>query len=204
MIGAAQPASKSHFWLSADGTADGLIRRRPVGSPDQPDSYRDHPLSGCRNGRRPVRDKDDKVIPGSSQRCEPRPGYLHGLPTDADEMLRYLHANSQGQNGRDTEAFMTAADLITTAHLPSGARAALFEALAKIPGVSVAGDITDVAGRPGTAVVMNHNGMRDYLIFDVKTHAYLGRQETVADSGDLVWAEAQLRVAAVNRAGQLP
>jgi len=50
---------------------------------------------------------------------------------------------------------------------------------------------------------MTHNGMRDYLIFDIRTHAYLGRQETTTDTGELVSATAQLRVAAVDRAGQL-
>jgi len=64
-------------WLSADGTADGLIRSRSAASA----SYDSYPIDGCRDGHQPERDKAGKVIPGSSRPCVPQPGYLGALPT---------------------------------------------------------------------------------------------------------------------------
>jgi hypothetical protein len=202
--GAVEPPSVRQTWLSADGTADGLVRSRPRSSVDRPESYRSTPIDGCRNGLMVQRDKNDKVVPGSSRPCTPQPGYLQALPTDPDAMLRYLQTHSQGQNGRDIQAFITAGDLLDTSYEPPAALAALFEAVAEIPGVTVAQNVTDAAGRKGVAVAMTHNGVRDYLVFDATTHAYLGTRSTPADSDDLIDATALLRVAAVDRAGQLP
>ena len=144
-------------------------------------------------------------------------------------MLTYLYGNSHGDNPRDQQAFITAADMLRGAYLPPAARSALFRAMARIPGVRAMPDVVDVAGRHGVAVTRTY-GYRQELIFDPKTYEYLGEQETVvADPGTggpgttpgrspghtasqvpdlplgMVFGRiAILRVAIVDRAGQVP
>jgi hypothetical protein len=194
----------SRTWLSPDGTRDGLTHSRIMSSPDEPGSWDARTIDACRDGRQVARDKDEKLLPGRSQRCLPRLGYLGSLPTDPAAMLRYLYTHSQGQNGPDVEAFDVAGSLLLDGYVPPAALAALFEAVARIPGVSAARNIPDAAGRRGIAVVMAHHGMNDYLVFDAGTHEYLGRRQTVTETGETVWATARLRVGVTDQVGQVP
>ncbi|MFB9441556.1 CU044_5270 family protein [Dactylosporangium vinaceum] len=186
-------------WMSVDGTQDGLIRidRTDIAVP------------GCRNGRQ-TQSKGGK---SETTACRPVRGYLPDLPTDSDRMREYLYAHSSGGNPRDQQAFTTAADLIREAYLSPAALAAVFDAVAKIPGVDVVGDVTDQAGRHGVAVALDEvQGMRTELVFDKQTHAFLGvravmYRDSPADGlhkGDVFSSFAVLHVAVVDRAGQTP
>ncbi|WP_433210659.1 CU044_5270 family protein [Dactylosporangium sp. CS-047395] len=140
-------------------------------------------------------------------------GYRADLPTDTEVMRKYLYDHASGGNPRDQQAFTTAADLIREAYLSPAALAAVFDAVARIPGVDVVGDVTDDAGRPGVAVALTEvQGMRTELIFDKATHAFLGvRSVMVRDDptsglvrGDIFSSASVLRTAIVDRAGQTP
>jgi hypothetical protein len=191
------PVTTRHWqeWRSADGTHDGLIR----GS--HGDSTR---LPGCVNGL-------ETTVPGDDHGpapCRVAPGYLKDLPTDADAMLAYL-----GRMAADyhLEARSAAVLLLFQGYLPPPARAALFEALAKIPGAVLIDDLTDAAGRHGMAVARTTDGVRGALIFDPASYAFLGaRTDAVADNvsglpvGATLWSHAIDRIAVVDQAGQLP
>ncbi|MGI5245398.1 CU044_5270 family protein [Dactylosporangium sp. CA-139066] len=184
-------------WLSAGGERDGLVRS----------NNETFMIDGCQNGRQ-TQSKGGK---SETTSCTPIPAYLAGLPTTADAMLDYLYTHSSGGNPRDQQAFTTAADLIRESYVPPAALAAVFEAVARIPGVDVVGDVTDDAGRPGVAVALTEvQGMRTELIFDKKNHGFLGtRSVMVRDQDGLrkgdIWASsAVLKVAIVDRAGQTP
>ncbi|MEU6207862.1 hypothetical protein ABZ814_30270 [Micromonospora musae] len=93
-------------------------------------------------------------------------------------------------------------------YVPPRALAALFELLAREPGaVVISGDVVDAAGRHGVAIRMPGviGGAHD-LIFDRETHVYLGFRGSVIRGGkeSLHAAAARLRVAIVDRPGQLP
>ncbi len=196
------------IWLSADGTRDGLLRERPA-------SGRPHEavLEGCKDGKRTGTDGDRTA----QDPCTPTPGHHADLPTNADGMLRYLYRRADGMkspgngNPRDQQAFTAAGDLIREAYVPPASLAAVFEAVARIPGVRVIGDVTDQAGRAGIALAREEvQGIRDELIFDRKTYAFLGEHEVLTreaygvPAGQSIWSTAVLRVAVVDRAGQLP
>ncbi|MFR9779722.1 CU044_5270 family protein [Micromonospora sp. MS34] len=189
-------------WLSADGTRDGLVRTDSGGGP------RDLPLPGCRGGTSTV----SKNGTAAQVKCTPVPGYRAALPTDADGMLRHLYRSADGtKNPRDQEAFAAAGDLIREAYLSPASLAAVFEAVARIPGVRVVGDVTDAAGRAGVALARDEvQGLRVELIFDRTTHAFLGEHEVLArdayglTAGTSVNSTAVLKIAVVDRAGQLP
>lgn len=166
-------------WSSVDGTQGGLVRTRPVTDP---------------NGW-----SAQAVLPPDAH------GYRRNLPTDPAAMLTWLYASSHGDNQRDEQAFITASDLVAGAYLTPQVQAALYEAVAKIPGITALPDMVDLAGRHGVAIGMGHldpshpaDGRspaiaRNAMIFDPTNSVYLG-------SG----VSARLRQATVNQAGQLP
>ncbi|MFI5914617.1 CU044_5270 family protein [Dactylosporangium sp. NPDC051541] len=186
-------------WMSVDGTRDGLIRNGDAGTA----------VPGCRDGQQ-TQSKGGK---SETTACRPLRAYLRDLPTATDAMRKYLYEHAAGGNPEDQQAFTTAADLIREAYLSPAALAAVFDAVAKIPGVDVVGDVTDQAGRHGVAVALDEvQGMRTELIFDKESHAFLGvRSVMYRDSpgdglhkGDVFSSSAVLKVAIVDQVGQEP
>jgi hypothetical protein len=197
------------IWLSAAGTRDGLLRvqPRPASSPARPASaWQTTVLPGCRNGR--PNPAAGAAVPNG--RCVPQPADQKGLPGSARAMLAYLYRNSHGQNPAAVQAFITAGDLIRESYVRPAALAALFAAAAQIPGVSVAEHAVDAAGQQGVAVQQTYHGISEQLIFNPRTYAFIGeRQVAVSASpglsvGTVLDSTAILRLAVVDRAGQLP
>jgi hypothetical protein len=177
-------------WLSASGTKDGLLREQP----------RSSPLPG-----HPTGPWQTITLTGHQQ-----PAYLPGLPTSPDAMLRYLYRNSQGQNPPDQQAFITAGDLIRESYLRPAALAALFEAVARIPGVVVVHGAVTVSGTRGIAVQRIFQGQSNQLIFDPRTYAFIGERQVVVrglpgiKAGTVMDFTAVLKVAIVDHTGQQP
>jgi hypothetical protein len=134
-------------------------------------------------------------------------------------MLRYLHRPGGASNvPADEKAFQRASDVIETSLTAPAVQAAVFRAVAQMPGVTVSPGAVDAAGRHGVAVGRMGGPWRFELIFDAKTHRYLGSSVNIVDlvtalpgltvsgmkSGDPTTQTAILRVAIVDRAGQLP
>jgi hypothetical protein len=194
-------AELREVWLSADGDSNGLIRQQPR-SPS--------------NLGRPTGPWQNTVAPpcsdttGSGAVCQPQPGYPAGLPTSAGAMLTYLYRNSHGQNPPPVQAFITASDLIQVSYLRPAALAALFGALEKLPGVSVADHAVNAAGQHGVAVQQTFHGISNQLIFNPRTYAFIGAREVAVSAssglrvGAILVSSATLRLAVVNHAGQLP
>jgi hypothetical protein len=189
-------------WLSADGTRDGLIRSEPRAGGTAHDTV----VPGCKDG---VMTQSKRGVTGTSS-CTPTPAYVADLPTDADAMLAYLYRNSGGtKNPKNQEAFSAAATLIGEAYLRPASLSAVFGALAKIPGVTVIGNVTDEAGRSGVAISLKEvQGTRTELIFDRSSHAYLGTRTVMANdadglhAGDLMFSSAVLSIKIVDKVGE--
>jgi hypothetical protein len=195
-------SQRRQAWLSADGTRDGMIRERAESGGDA----KVMEMPGCRDGIR-VQSKGGKAF---GQPCEPEAHYRMDLPTDADGMLAYLYrAGGDTRNPRDQDAFNAAGDLIREAYLSPASLAAVFDAVAQIPGVTVIGEVKDEAGRTGVAVALTQvQGSRTELIFDARTHAFLGERSTQVrnqdglKAGQVLDSTAVLKIAIVDRAGQ--
>jgi hypothetical protein len=92
----------------------------------------------------------------------------------------------------------------------------VYRAAAQIPGTTTSQPATDVAGRLGLAVARTDTGIRTELIFDRASYQYLGTNRVIVDAAAasaLNWGgwqllsvdeDAILRVAVVNRTGDLP
>ena len=178
-------------WMSASGTRKGLSRFQP----------RSSPLPGHPTG-------PWTTTAGSGDHT---PAYIPSLPASADAMLSYLYQHMTGSNPPDQQAFIAAGDLIRDKYVPPAAMAAVFSAVAKIPGVAVVPGAVTVNGTRGIAVQRIFQGDSYQLIFDLRTHAFIGeRQIVVAGTrsllrpGTLMYATTLLNVAIVDHAGQQP
>jgi len=141
--------------------------------------------------------------------------HLSTLPTDADEMYDWLRETAPKYSGQETDQamFVRAGDLIRNTIVPPEVNAALFRAVARIPGVTVIDNAVDAAGRSGIAIARKDpdNPSRDEWIFDKKTHEFLGEREVATSDwsggvkkGDVTSNTAILDRAVVDKAGQRP
>ncbi|MEV1328706.1 CU044_5270 family protein [Micromonospora costi] len=197
--------SRVQTWQSAGGLAHAQARYRPE---NEPDGWGDLRVLRPNDPANPLKELDEL----------PSPAYHGDLPTDPDELLRYLRdhpvdlhlpegADEQAVYGSEGMAYTTARSMLH-GYVPPRALAALFELLARQPGaVVISGDVVDAAGRHGVAIRMPGviGGNSDF-VFDRDTHAYLGTRDSIVRDGkeSLFSATALLRVAIVDRPGQLP
>jgi hypothetical protein len=110
-----------------------------------------------------------------------RAGML-AFPTDPQTIYKRLNDAYQGNgHSREGEMFTEIGDALRETAVPAGLRAGLYGALALIPGVELVGDVTDRAGRHGTAVAFTEVGMRNELIFDPATSEMLAERTVLLD-----------------------
>lgn len=106
--------------------------------------------------------------------------FLTTLPTDPDELLRQIYAavHDPGKPGytvdRDQEAFDIVGHVLNGSLLPPDLGGALYRAVAKIPGVTLATDAVDVAGRHGIGVTRVGRSRTATWIFDRETYDFMG------------------------------
>ncbi|PPK65190.1 CU044_5270 family protein [Actinokineospora auranticolor] len=155
-------------WFSVDGKHDSLMRR----------AGRDTPVPGCRGGVEAVV-KGDDVVPGQFQPCEVRPAYRSDLPTTTEAMITYLADNASGEPGDINARGKDILGLATESMLPPATRAALYEAAAQIPGLTVIPSTQDGAGRPGVGITWTQpegdpGSVGVVMVFDPTTHQFLG------------------------------
>ncbi|OIJ68233.1 hypothetical protein WN71_008960 [Streptomyces mangrovisoli] len=205
------------------GTFDGPVRlgalhRREVWSVQNP-----RPVT--RGGW--MRDSGkDAVMPGEEIPIEfsdataagiDRPTYqwLASLPTDPDALLRLLYARATVSEGesKDQAVFRTVGDLLGSTVMPPANAAALYEAVKRIPGITVIADAVDAAGRHGIGITRDDpsSATRDEWIFDRDSLAYLGSRSYVTHDAargitkdTLAGADAVIERAVVDRHGVAP
>jgi hypothetical protein len=157
-------------WFSVDGTRDSLIGDTKVG--------------GCRNGKAPMYGTNDPRREGELEDCAPRPVYRTDLPTTAEAMLAYLYAKEADRDGRATYIGKDVYGLAYERVLRPASYAALFEAAARVPGLTALDHVTDGAGRPGVGIRFPVSPGSDpkakpiVLVFDATTYQFLGTTDS--------------------------
>jgi hypothetical protein len=184
-------------WSSVDGTGGAHIRQKSLEpGKDEPGADWEQAFPPCTTDR--VTDCDSDV------------GYPRDLPTDAAAMREHLYGTPRGDNPADRGAFTTIGDIMRSHYVTPDAAAAMFEAAATIPGVTLAPGAVDTAGRRGVAVSRLESGSRRELIFEEGTYRYLGEREVAtadhpaAPEGAVISYRVQLEVAIVDRPEQMP
>jgi hypothetical protein len=215
------------MWSSVDGSKPGVLDMTAPCGPLWAGGAPPRPTYGaCHAAIEPL------GLPDSSY-ASPYAGLgtyaaLEKLPANPAALLDYIQkyyatsyaqqiAAQQAAGGPVTVGSVAAWDfdwmrytLDFVAVLPPPLGAAIFQALARIPGVYLIPHVTDYAGRPGMAVAMTIDGQRNELIFDPGTYQYLGSQTVLTQSvpglpaGTVVQAIALLKTAVVNTAPKPP
>lgn len=200
------PAHRVETWEAVDARRDGLVR-------DAADPRGEHALAGLPPGNR-FHDQSSSY------------DSMKSLPTTAAGMYAWLtKASGAGATfhfvtwkdssyveDRQQAMFLVAGDVINTAIVPPAQSAALYRAVARIPGVEVDEDAVDALGRHGVAISRTDGTthVRAEWIFDGKTHELLGQRETVTrdyaglKKGTVVLDTAIQRRAVVDKAGLRP
>ncbi|MET8121635.1 CU044_5270 family protein [Micromonospora sp. NPDC005189] len=114
----------------------------------------------------------------------PTPAYLAGLPTDAARLLETLRQAVSGQGSKhspDQQVFTAVLDLLREAApiMPPALRAALYHAVALIPGIERVGGRVELGGRQGVAIgrdgeATGNETEREELVFDTAGRELLG------------------------------
>jgi hypothetical protein len=156
-------------WYSIDGTHDGM----DFGSLPQGGSGTTV-IPGCRNGRQAVT-KGGRFMPGVTQPCTPDPAYLPDLPTDPQQLMTYLEKHDHASADDPNTVGKSVWDLVHSHYLRPSQWAALFQALAQLPGLRVHQHATDPAGHPAFGISWtNAYGDDGELFFDPHTFRFTG------------------------------
>ncbi|MEV8516516.1 CU044_5270 family protein [Dactylosporangium sp. NPDC051484] len=178
---------RRQIWKSVNGGPGGLLRD-PDGSDDVPN-----------------------IISGGESLNAPSFRYLTTLPTNPDLLLAKIYLKTFGAGtSPQQEAFVTIGDLMRESVVPAKLARTLYEAAARIPGVTVIDDSVDALGRHGIAVAHTDGGNRTEWIFDRTTLRFLGVRGVAVEAGDwgpagtVTASTAVVARAIVDKAGQTP
>ncbi|MEV7191577.1 CU044_5270 family protein [Streptomyces sp. NPDC093510] len=139
---------------------------------------------------------------------------LKKLPTDPEKLVPAIV--SMGTSDKPVSAFtkddrwqayFLLGELLKAPTLPEGLRAAAYEGLALVPGVKTVEGVEDSAGRTGVGVAYPGHFKGRYLIFDAKSHEFLGfRDERVSRDGKKTYVQLSHTVewAIVDKVRQRP
>jgi hypothetical protein len=104
------------------------------------------------------------------------------FPTDPRTIYERLYGQIGGRgHSPEGEVFAELGDALRESPAPAELRAALYRTLALVPGVQLVGQVTDGAGRIGTAVAFTEIGVRHELIFDPTTSEMLAERDVLLD-----------------------
>ncbi|MBO2458347.1 CU044_5270 family protein [Actinomadura violacea] len=139
------------------------------------------------------------------------------LPRDPARLLAGVYRAAGGETTaeRNTNAFMYIEASMRDSAVPAKLRAAMYGALAKVPGVGYEATAHDLAGRKGVTLYrLQGDYLRDEIFIDPKTYEYLGaRAIAVKDhkaegedmkKGDIITWYSNLATGVVDQAGQRP
>jgi hypothetical protein len=181
-------------WVRVDGKKTASASNNDLREARVSDTSRDQQLASALWSRCPPgkREQLARIRPAAGlARWFPNPA---AVPTDPDRLLAAIYQLVEdpacapimvGDTVQD-RAFMLI-DGMFQSWLPAEVRVVLYQALAKIPGVTVAHGATDAIGRRGVAFVraaaIEGPGSSDWLrleiIMDPDTHRYLGARHVV-------------------------
>ncbi len=195
-------------WLSVNGTRNGLVRGIGGGTW----AY----VAGCRDGRAQVIASPAHGGTKGRQHCTPDPAYLPGVPTSPGKMAAYLERTQHvtiGDTVADVDMLGKAIDdLLGASYLAPRQMAAMYDFMANTPGFTVIPAAADATGRHGVGIRWQVSdgqaiapGDTAMIIFDPHTGAYLGDRTIYRGESPKTYSgEAVIKVAIVNRIGQLP
>lgn|GEM_PF-3449904 len=201
-----QPTTTEFLRIRRD---DGITRDSAAnpGAPSQPD-----PNPACL--REPFSTDFSATDGEAGSWGTPDAAFVAGLPRDASALYERARGDAQGWDLRDDQTLTLLSDLARSRspHLTSPVRAALFGAIARVPGVELGGSERNLFGESGTVVSRDEpgRGQRTDLILDPDSGNVLGTRSVALADNDLglpagaVIFESGARTGIVNALGERP
>ncbi len=136
--------------------------------------------------------RDRPLPPG--QRCPagswlyPTDVWIAGLPRDPDRLYERLRADATALSASDEwgmEMLTTAIGALRSGRLPAERRAALYRALAKVPGLVITDRAANLDGRIGVAYGIEgaKGGVREEALVDPRNGEYIGSRWVAVRAG---------------------
>jgi hypothetical protein len=146
---------------------------------------------------------------------QPDPSFVAALPTDPEALYQRARADAveleYEQVDEGTLTLLTDAAISGSPHLTPALRAALFRAIAFVPGVELGGTVSTLWGDQGQVVsrVEPTRGIRTEIIFDPAGGDLLGSRDVAVDGGSglpagVVFHEQARRSGVVGAVGERP
>jgi hypothetical protein len=111
------------------------------------------------------------------------------LPRDPSRLLARLDSEFRGEGHGLSYRFQEEySEVLRSGIAPAAVRAALFEGLARLPGMEVQDGVTTLDGRSGVA--LGAHGSTWQMVFDQKTGRYIGERATSPDFPDVPGIDA--------------
>ncbi|MCW2752086.1 MAG: putative polymerase sigma (70) factor, partial [Aeromicrobium sp.] len=113
------------------------------------------------------------------------PAWYATLPRDPQKLLARLKAEDPGEPGSSLHFYFDEvfSEVLRSGVAPADIRSALFQALAKTPGMKVVNDVATLDGRRGVAISFGAKGKQ--MVFDRATGQYIGERATSPDFPDV-------------------
>lgn len=136
----------------------------------------------------PAIDRTIRVAGGKTEEVDLRQQYdaPSDIPTDGAAAYKWIDDQyGGGSSNRDEDNFVRITGILRSGFVPAAARAALLDALAKVPGVTATESVANLDGVKGVAIGRSEparRGERLEIIIDPKTGLVLG-ERTLAGEG---------------------
>lgn len=140
---------------------------------------------------------------------DPTPAFLLALPRDPTALLERLRTDAPNNGRGDIELLVYAADLLRSGLVPADLRAALYRALATLPDIDMVDRAVTLDGQAGVALGMQDGQIRQDIIIDAATGAFIGEREVALENLDeipagAVMSSTSLTTAVVDTLGGTP
>jgi hypothetical protein len=188
-------------WLSTDGNRPGLDKIWQGSR-----LLRDKAIAPCTVAE----DEEAMRTAGKVDNCVEEAGYLSGMPASPQKLLAYLVKIGMADpedtypGGAANDLGKAVEEMLPYTYLTPAQQAALFQLMAQTPGFTIVRGVRDAAGRSGTGIEWDFMGVgpATVIIFNPVTFAYMGMASL--GKGGESQPSALVRMAFVNKAGQLP
>lgn len=109
---------------------------------------------------------------------------LEALPRDGYRLLNYVYRQQLGSSpaSPDQVAFQFFADQLRSGIIPADLRAAMFDALGLIPGVTFVDDQANLDGRTGVAIGRVDGNIRWDILIDPSSGQFLGERSVLLEA----------------------
>lgn len=189
------PKQRSAEWLQRDSTLDW---KWVLGSEELARADGDNGLLGSlkhavRESRGPCGDYPDYHVlggtPDDGKPCDerrgswqtPAPLFLANLPLGPETLYAELWAAA---GGSAPEALDLAASVLSSPETPHALRAALYQALPRLPDLEITENTANLAGQTGVALgVVANSFLREDIIIDPDTGRFIGRRSVLLKPG---------------------